>query len=201
MPVVHFRRVLFAPLSKSQLRMSANALGQQGASCANLDFAYLFTSPEGRIERQRWWSGNSILSPPGLVLNAAVRAWTELIPFILSILLLVRRHHHAAHQALPMDRNKPAGGAYPVRAPFSTDPGHPSILGIIEEDVRREPIRRRSDSRDADSRLPNSSMREILNARVRGQIASAHNAFIPGRGPRDGEREHPTLHQLSNEPM
>ncbi|HMB11618.1 DUF805 domain-containing protein [Saliniramus sp.] len=54
----------------------------------NLDFAYLFTSPEGRIERQRWWIGVVILFGAWLVLNGLFGS-DGLIPFILSILLLV----------------------------------------------------------------------------------------------------------------
>ena len=54
----------------------------------NLDFAYLFTSPEGRIERQRWWIGVAILFGAWLILNALFGV-DGLIPFILSILLTI----------------------------------------------------------------------------------------------------------------
>jgi len=54
----------------------------------NLDFTYLFTSPEGRIGRQRWWIGVAILFGLWLVLNALFGA-DGLIPFMLSILLMI----------------------------------------------------------------------------------------------------------------
>jgi uncharacterized membrane protein YhaH (DUF805 family) len=59
-----------------------------GGLMGNLDFAYLFTSPDGRIERQRWWIGVAILFVAWLVLNALFGV-DGLVPFVLSILLMV----------------------------------------------------------------------------------------------------------------
>ncbi|MGY6569832.1 MAG: DUF805 domain-containing protein [Salinarimonas sp.] len=54
----------------------------------NLDLAYLFTSPEGRIGRQRWWIGVAILFALWLLLNALFGV-DGLVPFVLSILLMI----------------------------------------------------------------------------------------------------------------
>ncbi len=54
----------------------------------NLDLTYLFTSPEGRIGRQRWWIGVAILFAVWLLLNALFGV-DGLVPFVLSILLTI----------------------------------------------------------------------------------------------------------------
>ena len=66
----------------------------------NLDFTYLFTSPEGGASgRQRWWIGVAILFGLWLVLNALFGA-DGLIPFMLSILLMIAGIM-LPHQTLP----------------------------------------------------------------------------------------------------
>ena len=53
---------------------------------ANVDMTYLFTSAEGRINRQQWWIGFGILLVIWL-LSALLLGQDGLIPFIIGILI------------------------------------------------------------------------------------------------------------------
>jgi uncharacterized membrane protein YhaH (DUF805 family) len=63
-------------------------ISERGCNMGNLDLTYLFTSPEGRIGRQRWWIGVAILFGSWLILNALFGV-DGLVPFVLSILLML----------------------------------------------------------------------------------------------------------------
>jgi uncharacterized membrane protein YhaH (DUF805 family) len=54
----------------------------------NIDWSYLFTSPEGRIERTRWWIGVGVLFAAWLVITILFGS-DGLVPFVLGILLMV----------------------------------------------------------------------------------------------------------------
>ena len=54
----------------------------------DIDFAYLFSSAEGRINRQRWWIGVGILFAGGII-STVLFGNTGLVPFVIGILLLL----------------------------------------------------------------------------------------------------------------
>ncbi len=54
----------------------------------NIDITYLFTNPEGRINRQKWWIGVGILVGISIV-STILFGNDGLVPFIIGILLLI----------------------------------------------------------------------------------------------------------------
>lgn len=54
----------------------------------DIDFAYLFSSAEGRINRQRWWIGVGILIAVGFV-STILFGNTGLVPIVIGILMLL----------------------------------------------------------------------------------------------------------------
>ena len=54
----------------------------------DIDFVYLFSSADGRINRQRWWIGVGTLFIVGLI-SAILFGNTGLVPFVIGILMLL----------------------------------------------------------------------------------------------------------------
>jgi uncharacterized membrane protein YhaH (DUF805 family) len=54
----------------------------------NIDFKYLFMTPEGRISRQQWWIGVGILFVVSIV-SSMLFGNEGIVPFIIGILMLV----------------------------------------------------------------------------------------------------------------
>ena len=54
----------------------------------NIDFGYLFTSAEGRINRQKWWIGVGILF--GISIISSILFGNDgLVPFVIGVLMLI----------------------------------------------------------------------------------------------------------------
>ncbi|NNE21878.1 MAG: DUF805 domain-containing protein [Rhizobiales bacterium] len=54
----------------------------------DIDFTHLFSSPEGRINRQRWWIGVGILFVVGII-SSVLFGSGGLVPFIIGILVML----------------------------------------------------------------------------------------------------------------